>query len=237
MLSVLVLGLLLGLQHALEADHLAAVASLSASTNRLRDAAAQGIVWGIGHTLTLLVIGSAALILGVSIGDRLALVLELLVGLMLVGLGIDVLQRLWRNRIHFHVHRHGEETHIHAHSHDTGRTHAEDVHDHRHPSKIPLRPLLVGMTHGLAGSAALMVLVLGSVQSVWTGLLYIVLFGTGSILGMTVLAVVISLPLRWSAGRLQWTYRSLVGMLGLLTVGLGALLMHQTGSALLAGWS
>jgi ABC-type nickel/cobalt efflux system permease component RcnA len=237
MLSVLVLGLLLGLQHALEADHLAAVASLSASTNRLRDAAAQGIVWGIGHTLTLLLIGGAALILGVTIGDRMALVLELLVGLMLVGLGIDVLQRLWRNRIHFHVHSHGEQAHLHAHSHDAVRVHADDTHEHRHPSKIPLRPLLVGMTHGLAGSAALMVLVLGSVQSIWTGLLYILLFGFGSILGMTVLAVAISLPLRWSAGNLQWTYRSLIALLGLCTVGLGGLLMHQTGTALLAGWT
>jgi ABC-type nickel/cobalt efflux system permease component RcnA len=237
MISVLVLGLLLGLQHALEADHLAAVASLSARTTRLRDAATQGIFWGIGHTVTLLVIGGAALLLGARIGDRTALVLEMLVGLMLVGLGLDVLQRLWRNRIHLHVHRHGEKTHLHAHSHEAGAHHRDDPHDHRHPSKIPLRPLLVGMTHGLAGSAALMVLVLGSIQSIWTGLLYIVLFGFGSIVGMTVLAVAISLPLRWSADNLQWTYRSLIGLLGLLTVGLGAVLMHQTGSALMAGWS
>lgn len=237
MISVLVLGLLLGLQHALEADHLAAVASLSARTTRLRDAASQGIFWGIGHTVTLLVIGIAALVLGASIGERTALVLELLVGLMLVGLGIDVLQRLWRNRIHFHVHRHGEQTHLHAHSHEQGTTHGDDAHDHRHPSKIPLRPLLVGMTHGMAGSAALMVLVLGSVQSIWTGLLYILLFGIGSIVGMTVLAVAISLPLRWSAGNLQWTYRSLIALLGVITIGLGALLMHQTGTALLAGWA
>jgi ABC-type nickel/cobalt efflux system permease component RcnA len=237
MTGVLVLGLLLGLQHALEADHLAAVASLSARTTRLRDAASQGIFWGIGHTFTLLLIGGAALVLGASIGDRTALVLEMLVGLMLVGLGIDVLQRLWRNKIHFHVHRHGEQTHLHAHGHATGMPHDGDPHDHRHPSKIPLRPLLVGMTHGLAGSAALMVLVLGSVQSIWTGLLYIVLFGIGSIVGMTLLAVAISLPLRWSADNLQWTYRSLIGLLGLFTVGLGAVLMHQTGAALMAGWA
>lgn len=235
MLSVLFLGLLLGLQHALEADHLAAVASLSAQKTRLRDAARQGVAWGIGHSLTLLILGSTVLLIGVSIGPRLALVLELIVGLMLVALGANVLFRMWKKRIHFHVHQHGAKTHVHAHSHEPGIPHATDEHRHRHPARIPLRPLIVGMTHGMAGSAALMVLVLGSVQSVWLGLLYILVFGVGSIAGMAALAIAISLPLRWSASRMQWTYQGLVGLLGLFTIGLGVLLMHQTGTQLLNG--
>lgn len=233
MLSVLVLGLLLGLQHALEADHLAAVASLSAQKNRLRDAARQGAAWGLGHSLTLLVIGGGVLLIGVNIGPQLALVLEMIVGVMLVGLGGHVLLRMWRQRVHFHVHRHGEATHIHAHAHEPHAEHSTAAHRHSHPSKIPLRPLLIGMTHGLAGSAALMVLVLGSVQSLWLGLLYILVFGFGSIVGMTALAVVISLPLRWSASRLEWAYHGLVGMLGTLTIGLGVLLINDTGTQLL----
>jgi ABC-type nickel/cobalt efflux system permease component RcnA len=236
MLSVLVLGLLLGLQHALEADHIAAVASLSTQNKRLRDAARQGAAWGLGHSVTLLVVGVVVLIIGAQIGPRLALVLELVVGLMLIGLGTDVLLRMWRQRVHFHIHSHGEAPHIHAHSHAPHVDHAQpEAHHHQHTKKLPLRPLLVGMTHGLAGSAALMVLVLGTVQSVWTGLLYIAVFGIGTIAGMTVLAVAISLPLRWSAQRMQWTYHGLVGLLGLFTIGLGTLLMHQTGTQLLAG--
>jgi len=237
MLSVLVLGLLLGLQHALEADHLAAVASLSTQSNRLRDAARQGAAWGVGHSLTLLLLGGGVLLIGVQIGPQIALVLELIVGIMLVGLGSHVLLRMWRQRVHFHVHRHGEATHIHAHAHAPHAQHTVAEHQHEHPSKIPLRPLLVGMTHGLAGSAALMVLVLGSVHSPWLGLLYILVFGVGSIVGMTALAVVISLPLRWSADRLEWAYHGLVGMLGALTIGLGVLLISDTGTQLLSGFS
>jgi hypothetical protein len=235
MLSVLFLGLLLGLQHALEADHLAAVASLSAQKTRLRDAARQGVAWGLGHSLTLLILGGAVLIIGVSIGPRLALLLEMIVGLMLVALGTDVLLRMWKKRIHFHIHQHGEKAHIHAHSHNPGIQHATDAHQHKHSTRFPLRPVLVGMTHGMAGSAALMVLVLGTVQSVWLGLLYIAVFGVGSIVGMAALAIAISIPLRWSADRMQWTYQGLVGLLGLFTIGLGALLMHQTGTQLLGG--
>ena len=236
MLSVLVLGLLLGLQHALEADHLAAVASLSTQSNRLRDAARQGAAWGVGHSLTLLLLGGSVLLIGINIGPQIALVLELIVGIMLVGLGGHVLLRMWRQRVHFHVHRHGEATHIHAHAHAAHAQHTAVAHQHEHPSKIPLRPLLVGMTHGLAGSAALMVLVLGSVQSPWLGLAYILVFGFGSIVGMTALAVVISLPLRWSANRLEWAYHGLVGMLGTLTIGLGVLLISDTGTQLLLGF-
>jgi ABC-type nickel/cobalt efflux system permease component RcnA len=237
MLSVLVLGLLLGLQHALDADHLAAVASLSAQKNRLRDAARQGAAWGVGHSLTLLLLGGSVLLIGIKIGPQLALALELVVGIMLVGLGSHVLLRMWRQRVHFHVHRHGEATHIHAHAHTPEVKHTAAAHHHEHPAKIPLRPLLVGMTHGLAGSAALMVLVLGSVQSPWLGLLYILIFGIGSVVGMTALAVVISLPLRWSADRLEWAYHGLLGMLGMLTIGLGVLLINETGSLLLAGFA
>jgi ABC-type nickel/cobalt efflux system permease component RcnA len=228
MLGVLILGLLLGLQHALEADHLAAVASLSTRGAGLRDAAWQGAAWGAGHALTLLFFGGAVLLIGGTVGPTLATALEIAVGAMLVLLGADVLLRMWRQRVHFHVHRHGDQTHFHAHSHPDHGPHARDPHDHRHGRPLPLRALLVGMVHGMAGSAALTVFVLGGLESAWLGLGYILLFGIGSIVGMVALALVISLPLRWSATSLTWAHNGMTAILGLFTITLGGLLIQQT---------
>jgi len=233
MLGILVLGLLLGLQHAVEADHIAAVASLTTRGKNLRDAARQGAAWGLGHSLTLLLVGGSVLLIDGVIGERLSLLLESVVGLMLILLGADVLLRLWRRRVHFHVHSHDTETHFHAHSHAPDGRHDADPHDHRHTRKVPVRALLVGMVHGMAGSAALIVFALGSVQSFWQGLAYITIFGVGSIIGMTALAIIISLPLRWSARGLTWAHNGLTTVLGLFTLGLGIVLVHQTTRALL----
>jgi len=233
MFSILILGLLLGLQHAVEADHIAAVASLTTRGSSLRDAARQGMAWGLGHSLTLLLVGGSVLLIGGVIGEQMSLFLESAVGLMLILLGADVLLRLWRKRVHFHVHSHATETHFHAHSHAAGSRHTADPHQHRHTKQLPLRSLLVGMVHGLAGSAALIVFALGSVQSIWEGLAYIAIFGFGSVIGMTTLAAVISLPLRWSARSLTWAHNGLTSALGVFTLGLGVLVLHQTGQALL----
>lgn len=234
MFGVLVLGLLLGVQHALEADHLAAVASLTANGTRLQDAARQGAAWGLGHTLTLFLFGGIVLLIGDTLGDRVPLLLEVLVGLMLLGLGIDVLLRMWRKRVHFHVHTHGAEQHFHAHSHPAGRDHGQDPHRHEHRRTLPLRPLLVGMVHGMAGTAALTVFVMGSVQSIWIGLTYLLLFGLGSIVGMVALALIISLPLHWSAQSLTWAHNGLTAILGLFTVTLGGLILNQAVGSLMA---
>jgi ABC-type nickel/cobalt efflux system permease component RcnA len=235
MLSILLLGLLLGLQHAVEADHLAAVASLTTRSKSLRDAARHGSAWGLGHALTLLLFGGLVLLIDGIIGERLALWLETAVALMLIVLGLDVLWRLWRRRVHFHVHSHGEQRHFHAHSHSARTDHARDPHRHTHPQQLPLRSLLVGMMHGMAGSAALIVLALGSAHSPWQGLAYIAVFGFGSIIGMTLLALVISLPLRWSSRSLTWAHNGMTLVLGLVTVTIGGLLLQQTAASLLTG--
>ena len=237
MFGILTLGLLLGLQHAMEADHLAAVASLTARDRSLGDAARQGTAWGLGHSLTLLLVGGGVLLIDGLIGERTALLLESVVGLMLILLGLDVLLRLWLKRVHFHIHSHDSETHIHAHAHAPGSRHDADPHHHRHAKRLPLRSLLVGMVHGMAGSAALIVFALGSVSSVWEGFAYIAVFGLGSVIGMTALAVVISLPLRWSARSLTWAHNGLTAVLGIFTLGLGMLILHQTSQALLQGVS
>ena len=234
MFGVLLLGLLIGLQHAVEADHLAAVASLTTRGKNLRDAARLGSAWGVGHSLTLLMFGGGVLLIGGAIDPQFTLWLEVAVGLMLIALGIDVLLRLIRRRIHFHRHHHGDREHFHAHSHAATGNHANDPHKHQHKKQLPMRSMLVGMMHGMAGSAALIVFALGSVQSMWQGFAYILMFSIGSIVGMTLLAVAISLPLRWSATSLTWAHNSLTALLGVVTLTLGTLLLQQTGSELLS---
>ncbi len=214
MLTILFLGFLVGMQHAMEADHVAAVASLATRSRSITQAARQGAVWGLGHSLTLLFFGGLVLLLDEVVPDRVAEALELAVAFMLILLGADVLRRLLRDRVHFHSHRHGDILHMHAHSHS-------------HARGLPLRALLVGMMYGMAGSAALIVLALKTVTTPLQGFLYILLFGAGSVLGTVALAAVISLPLRYSARSLTWAHSGLQLLVGVFTIGLGSLMAYQ----------
>lgn len=231
MLSVLLLGFLVGLQHATEADHLAAVASLATRGYSLLDATKQGVVWGLGHTLTLALFGGAVLLADRLVPGKLAQGLELSVGLMLIALGVDVLRRVLRERLHFHVHHHGAQKHFHAHRHQGQAAHALDPHRHEHPTGFPIRALLVGLMHGMAGSAALIVLALGAVESVWLGLIYMFLFGFGSVVGMALLGAAISVPLRYAAKGLTWLHNGLRATVGVFTVGLGIYILYEIGFA------
>jgi ABC-type nickel/cobalt efflux system permease component RcnA len=231
-ISLLSLGFLLGMRHALESDHVAAVASLATRSRSMGDTIRQGAVWGAGHTLTLFVFGSLVLLLDMVIPETLARVLEFTVGLMLIGLGIDVLQRLLRERIHFHVHRHaGGQLHFHAHSHAGEQGHPA-VHHHPHQrGRFPLRALFVGMMHGMAGSAALILLTLQSVHSPLTGMVYIMLFGVGSIAGMAALSAIIAVPLRYSIAGLNWAHNALHALVGVTTLGVGSMIVYDIGIA------
>jgi len=234
MLSILALGFLLGMQHALEADHVAAVASLASEERSLRRAVRLGAVWGFGHALTLSAFAGAVVLLGAALPARLAESLESAVGVLLVLLGGWVLWCLARDRVHFHAHRHGDGTvHVHAHSHAGERLpHDPTAHLHAHPRGLPVRSFLVGMTHGLAGSAAILVLTAASVGTVPLGLLYIAVFGFGSIVGMAALSAVIAIPLGYSARFITWGNRALRGAIGAATVGLGVLILLEHGSDL-----
>ncbi len=228
MISALFLGFLIGLQHAFEADHVAAVASIAADTRKLRTAVRHGAVWGLGHTVTLLLLGGLVVYLGEAIPEVWAQGLELVVGVMLLVLGATLLRRLWRERVHFHVHRHADGVmHLHAHKHAREeKRHDPRHHEHAHPKGLPLRSLAVGMVHGMAGSAALVLLALGSVESVPLALVYILLFGLGSILGMAILSAVMAVPLSYTARLFTWANRGLQAAVGAITVLVGGSIVY-----------
>lgn len=221
-ISILGLGFLIGMQHALEADHVAAVSSIAVRRSKLTDIVKHGLTWGLGHTLTLFSVAGAAILLGRAIPDNLAHPLEAAVGVMLVGLGAHVLWRLWRDRVHFHQHRHREgTTHIHAHSHAGEGTPHEQA-DHAHQHGFRWRSLAVGLMHGMAGSAALLVLTVSQAPDPLQGLLYVVVFGIGSMLGMGALSSIIAVPLVLSARFLTWANRGLQAAVGAVTMAIGA---------------
>ncbi|MCW8931423.1 MAG: sulfite exporter TauE/SafE family protein [Gammaproteobacteria bacterium] len=229
MFSLLFLGLLIGMRHALEADHVAALASLTSNNQSIKDTVKHGAVWGLGHTITLFIFGGVMLLVGRSISDQLVHVLEFSVGVMLVVLGIDVLRKLIKKRIHFHHHQHENEQHFHAHSHEGEKhqQHNPENHQHEHGKAFPLRALFVGLMHGMAGSAALIVLTLQTVSSTTQGVLYILFFGIGSIFGMASLSFIIAIPLRRSAQGLTWMHNGFQGVIGLATIVIGGMLMLE----------
>jgi hypothetical protein len=228
MFGILGLGFLLGMQHALEADHIAAVSSIAARRTQIGDIVRHGLTWGLGHTLTLFVFAGAALLLGHAIPEQVARPIESAVGIMLVGLGAHVLWRLWRDRVHFHKHGHGDGTvHIHAHSH-AGETVAHACAAHAHAHGFRWRTLLVGLMHGMAGSAALLVLTVSQASSPAVGLGYVALFGIGSMVGMGALSTVIAVPLAVSARWLTWANRGLQGAVGIVTIAIGLTTIYET---------
>ena len=221
MFGILGLGFLLGMQHALEADHIAAVSSIAARRAGMRDIVKHGLTWGLGHTLTLFAFAGAAILLGHAIPEHLTRPLETAVGIMLVGLGLNVLWRLWRDRVHFHGHMHDDgKTHIHIHSHANEQLpHARSAHAHEHGFRW--RSFAVGLMHGMAGSAALLVLAVSQVANPVYGLIYVLLFGIGSMVGMGALSTVIAIPLVVSANTLTWANSGLQIAVGIVTIAIG----------------
>ncbi len=241
--SVLLLGFLIGLRHAVEADHVAAVTTLVTRSKNLPAAARLAAAWGLGHMLMLFAVGSVVICLDSVVPQTVAQYLELGVGIMLVWLGYDVLSRLIRERIHFHAHRHGGNvTHFHAHSHAGEGAHAGEgvhrrsPHDHSH-ARMRSRAFIVGLVHGMAGSAALILLTLGEFDSLWPALPYMALFALGTMIGMVLVSVAISLPLQKMARSLTWSHNALNALTGTATIAVGIWLIYDIGFAggLLAG--
>lgn len=215
-LSLLGVGFLLGLRHALDSDHLAAVSTVLAERPSLLASGAVGLWWGIGHTLTLLLVGSIVLAWGIRIPGKFELLAESGVAVLLIVLGGTLALKLYRERWHVHSHHHEGEPHIHFHSHQR-----REDHRHRHWMVQSIRPLCIGMAHGLAGSAALMLMILSTTKEMGTGLLSILVFGLGSIIGMMVIGLTISVPVIYSRSISQRLFGTVQGLASIASVSVG----------------
>ncbi|HEY0407906.1 MAG TPA: hypothetical protein VGC89_19375 [Pyrinomonadaceae bacterium] len=225
--SILFFGFLLGLKHAVEADHLAAVSTIVSERKSLLSSALVGGLWGVGHTISLVVAGVVVILFHYEISERMSLALEFCVGLMLVGLGANALRKLARGgHLHLHVHQHGGRAHIHPHVHDGAPETAASTH---HGLRLGARPLLVGMVHGFAGSAALMLMTLSTIPSPLIGFVYIVVFGVGSIGGMMLMSALVGLPVYLTAARFNRANLAVRGMAGLFSLSFGLFMLYEIG--------
>jgi sulfite exporter TauE/SafE len=226
-LAILSYGFLLGLRHATEADHLAAVSTIVSERKSLFSSAFIGGIWGLGHTISLLAAGIFVLLLDFQTSERTERILEFSVGVMLFLLGLNVLRKLIKGgHLHFHAHEHGRREHVHPHIHQT----ADEPHTH-HGLRFSPRALIVGMVHGLAGSAALMLLVIPTIESRVAGLLYIVVFGVGSIGGMMLMSFLVGLPFHLTEKKFNRLNYLLQGAAGLVSIGLGLFIAYEKGFA------
>lgn len=224
--SVLIFGFGLGIKHAVEADHLAAVLAIVSERKRLLSSSLVGGLWGIGHTISLFAVGVVVILLHVEISERTALALEFGVAIMLVALGVNALNKLVVGKFHMHRHEHGDHAHTHPHLHDG--TPEPDPQTH-HGYRIGKRPLLIGMVHGLAGSAALMLLVLSTISAPLVGLIYIIVFGVGSIGGMILMSTLVGLPLSFTANSSARANLTIRGATGLFSLCFGLFMVYEIG--------
>ncbi len=232
MIEILLLGVLVGLWHAIDIDHIAAIITFIAVDNssRLRSVV-YGLIWGLGHATMLMIVVLAVMTLKLQIGDEFAWLMEFLVAVMLIALALDLFRRLAKVEVHTHEHQHSTETtHSHVHVHMENVDHAPEHHAHGHFKGYFGRALLVGLMHGSAGSAALILLMLQTISSKALGIVYVVMFGLGSTLGMTLLTVIISAQLHRSHLRsAKWT-RALRSCAAILSLSVGLFLMIKAGA-------
>jgi high-affinity nickel-transport protein len=246
-LSLISLGFFLGMRHATDPDHVIAVSTIVTRQRTVRGGILIGTLWGIGHTVTIVVVGGAIILFSVVIPPRLGLTMEMAVALMLIILGMwnltGILQQIRENVSrgggpHAHVHRHGDYAHSHPHGHGPGN------HGHREDQTPQawldrrlgtlgvyqlLRPLTVGLVHGLAGSAAVVLLVLATIQNPWWAIAYLLLFGIGTVVGMMLITLTIAAPLAYVSKRLTRIDRHLRVASGLLSLGFGLALVYHIG--------
>lgn len=198
LLTVLSIGFVMGIKHAVEPDHVIAVSTIASHSKKLWRASLAGAFWGSGHTLTLFIVGMALLFLKGAIPETWAMSLEFLVGIMLVYLGITSI-RPARKR-HFRLHRHSHDGFAHSHLYPVTQC---DEEAHSQANLSYAKSALIGMVHGLAGSAAMVLLTMSTVKNEWEGLLYILVFGAGTIIGMLLCTTIIGIPFVLSARNIR----------------------------------
>jgi len=250
-LAILAIGFLLGMRHATDPDHVIAVSTIVSRERSIVKAGFIGILWGVGHTFTILLVGAGIILFGLAIPARVGLTMEFSVGLMLILLGTlnltGAMQWISEKFFpahpkvtggHAHIHEHGSQVHLHWHSHGREK-------EHHGESLTPpawiggsssrlglfhtLRPLFVGLVHGLAGSAAAALLVLSTIREPKWAVLYLLIFGVGTIAGMMLITGAIAVPFSFVGYKFAWLNRSLVTGSGLLSLGFGLFVCYQIG--------
>lgn len=242
--SVVVLGFFLGMRHAADADHVIAIGTIVSREATVRSAARIGLLWGLGHSLTILVVGGAIVAFGLVVPPRLELGMELSVGVMLIVLGVVTVASRLCNRTgdgrHSHPHAHGDYVHAHPHGHGAGaHGHREDATplarlDRRFRpgwAYESMRPFVVGVVHGLAGSAAVALLVAAAIPSLPWACAYLVIFGLGTVAGMMLVTAATALPFVY-APRAAALERSLGVAAGTVSVGFGIALIYRIAPSL-----
>jgi high-affinity nickel permease len=247
-LTILVIGFFLGMRHATDPDHVIAVSTIVSRERTLAKAALIGAFWGLGHTITIAAVGSAIILFNWVIPPRVGLSMEFAVALMLILLGTlnltGVSKRLSLKFSpahppvtgdHAHIHEHDSQLHYHWHSHQPAKEHHADslpVPKWTNPlTKLgvfhSLRPLFIGIVHGLAGSAAVALLVLSTIRNPRWGVFYLLIFGVGTIAGMMLITVALALPFSFAGSRFDWLSGGLITGSGLLSLGFGLFLSYQ----------
>jgi len=233
MLALLGLGLVFGLKHATEVDHVVAVSTIVSRHRNVLLSALVGALWGIGHTAALLLTGVVVLVLRVAIPDQVSNWLEFAVALMILALGASALWRALKkgSEVHLHKHSHDGLDHVHIHFHEPATLHDERPSSkHSHVvSSVGIKPLLIGAMHGLAGSGALTLLVLTQIKSLWLGVLYLAVFGLGSIAGMLLMSGLIGLPFALSSRSLTGLHHRFQVAVASLSIAFGLWYAYQTG--------
>jgi ABC-type nickel/cobalt efflux system permease component RcnA len=233
LMAILGLGLVFGLKHATEVDHVVAISTIVSRHRNVFRSAFVGALWGAGHTVSLLGIAIVVLWFRVAIPERVSGWLELGVALMIIGLGVSALWRSLRRNAKFHVHQHSHDgishTHVHFHEHETQHKRALPSHHSHGVSRIGWKPVMVGMMHGLAGSGALTLLVLTQISSAWIGLLYVLTFGLGSIAGMLLMSGLIGLPFALTSRKLTHAHQGLQTLAAILSICFGVWYAYRVG--------
>lgn len=249
LLTIIAIGFILGMRHATDPDHVIAVSTIVTREHNIKRSALIGVAWGIGHTLTILVVGGSIVLFRITLPPRVGLGMELAVALMLILLGLKNLGGLFAwpargagaehqlvpERAAYHAH--GEYVHVHPHPQPQGHPHDPQrnpvaVLDRRFKGYSPyhlLRPLIIGIVHGLAGSAAIALLVLSTIANVRWAIAYLAVFGVGTILGMMLITVMIGSTLAYGQKRFARIGRHFGFVAGLISLLFGIFLAYQIG--------
>jgi high-affinity nickel-transport protein len=247
--AILMLGFALGVRHAADADHVIAVSTIVTRGRSAGAAMVVGALWGIGHLLTVAAVGAAIILFNVTISPRVGLSMELSVGVMLVVLGLSNLTGVTQYltmaltpgapaAIHSHPHSHGDYVHSHPHGHQP------EFHGHREDQTPAarldrmlngigayqtLRPLFVGIVHGLAGSAAIALMILATIRDPFWAVAYLLVFGLGTIAGMMLITIAIATPLAFADRQFAGINRYLAWSSGLLSLAFGIFVVYHVG--------